>query len=602
MRRLNVLAAILLLALVAGCGGGGAPTPTASISGRVLDRTTNLPVAGAIVRVGSRVTQTDSAGRYTLTGIAAGTNRLWITADEHEPYFQTMSLSGTIPLPDVRLSETPEVNFYSVQTSGASGAITLNALVPEDRVKVVVATRDTGSTGYSSTSATSSVGLSALPGLMVREQTARRQLGLPRTPVAVKSNDVLRWELEQGLGSRHPRGAAWPRSLQPDFGVPHLVNDVVNFWLRTPMDLNNAISESQWGRYPATCKYVSPWTYIFVDNRQLGALAQADLNDLGTAFDAMVAKTHAQLGSEDSPGVDQDAHIYILVTDLAANLVGLFSPLNEYTDAYVYSYGQSLNPKVYFHSNERQMFYVDSGSTVSSLKAALAHEFGHMVFFNERNRANDTEQPLWLNEAVAEMNAEINGYGVEAGNSLLVGHVFDFLLNTPANSLIQWSESSELGVADYGAAYLFLRYIYDRFGDDTLRAILTSPLEGSASVADAVGGQSTFDDLFTDWTLALALDHWGWVDGNPRFNYATNFLDKDYTVDFGSGPQTIGLYGPWYWTSIPPKNVDGERINFQTKQYSAAFAHVQGLSGTATWTFTPSAPGATDVVVIRHRY
>lgn len=78
MRTLWVLGFVFLLSL--GANGGGCSNPNAvgvqqygSIVGRILDATTNQPVANALVSVGSLFTATsDPSGAFTLSNIPIG--------------------------------------------------------------------------------------------------------------------------------------------------------------------------------------------------------------------------------------------------------------------------------------------------------------------------------------------------------------------------------------------------------------------------------------------------------------------------------------------------------------------------------------------------
>jgi hypothetical protein len=589
---------VLLILAVAGCGGGsGSPATTRGITGRVLSNA-GSPILGAVVRVGAHVAATDASGGFTLTGVSAGTDRLWVTADGYEPYFKTMSLGSSLALGDLKLAATPGVSFYSVQTASGSGTLTMSDLTANDRVKVIVATRSKDTPGASVTGSLASMAFSALPGLGVRDGVAAERLGLPR--LGAGSADLRRRESERELAL----ALGSPSEQRSIFGAPLAANQplgyVESFWL-TVEGSDAPTLESQWQKYPATLKYTSNNTYVFVDNRDLATVAQDRIDALGSAFDTKILPTtHNFFGSEDNPGVDNDPHIYIFLTRMFNSTVGYFWGINEYTDQKVHS----STPPIY-HSNAHQMFFVSSdtsakGFTTDDLLAVLAHEFQHMIFFHERDRAKDPEQPTWLNEGLAEMSAEVNGYGLATSNALLVGHVYDYITNPMAESLTTWGEQS-LSTADYGAVYLFMRYFTDRFGRDKLKVLETGTPYGTAAVAAAAGPDWTFDDLFTDWTLAMALDHWNYVDvNNLRFNFADNTMDKTYTVTVKGLPKTVDIYGPWYYQSIPPTS-GGSPIDFRTLRYGAAYAHVKNLSGKVTWTFTPADPAITDVIAIRHR-
>lgn len=90
MRKLWVLGCVFLLSL--GANGGGCSNPNAvgvqqygSIVGRILDATTNRPVAGALVSVGSLFTATsDPNGAFTLSNIPIGHQEVTASAPGYQ--------------------------------------------------------------------------------------------------------------------------------------------------------------------------------------------------------------------------------------------------------------------------------------------------------------------------------------------------------------------------------------------------------------------------------------------------------------------------------------------------------------------------------------
>jgi hypothetical protein len=80
-----VTAFLLLVLTTAGCGGGSSSSPNnggnnnqqnATVSGRVVDRySSNQPLAGAIVTVGSQQAVTDSTGSFSVS-VPTGTSTI----------------------------------------------------------------------------------------------------------------------------------------------------------------------------------------------------------------------------------------------------------------------------------------------------------------------------------------------------------------------------------------------------------------------------------------------------------------------------------------------------------------------------------------------
>src|SRR5881396_4381711 len=53
-----------------------AQQPTGTIRGRITDNSTQQPITGATVTVGSRTALTSNEGRYTISGVPAGSDLL----------------------------------------------------------------------------------------------------------------------------------------------------------------------------------------------------------------------------------------------------------------------------------------------------------------------------------------------------------------------------------------------------------------------------------------------------------------------------------------------------------------------------------------------
>ena len=144
----------------------------------------------------------------------------------------------------------------------------------------------------------------------------------------------------------------------------------------------------------------------------------------------------------------------------------------------------------------------------------LAHEFQHMIhWYGDRNESS------WLNEGFSELASHLNGYDVGG---------FDYLYTSdPDLQLNDWPNDSSATTPHYGAAFLFVDYFLDRFGDDATKALVAHPENGLASVdavltemdiADPLTGEAIWaDDLFLDWVLATYLDDPSVADG--RYNY-----------------------------------------------------------------------------------
>ena len=126
----------------------------------------------------------------------------------------------------------------------------------------------------------------------------------------------------------------------------------------------------------------------------------------------------------------------------------------------------------------------------------IAHEFQHMLFFNEKVLAGRYYiDDLWINEGFSGLAEDIAGYGFEQGVSWFKeASFFDEPWST---SLINWRHSP----SDYGASNLFVRYLYDNFGRDILASISRSGADPRTAIENYTG--LSFAEIFENWSLAL---------------------------------------------------------------------------------------------------
>jgi immune inhibitor A len=238
----------------------------------------------------------------------------------------------------------------------------------------------------------------------------------------------------------------------------------------------------------ATLRYITPHSYFWVaDNVQFN---QTDIQRLMDAFENKIYPTdRAFFGSEWTPGVDDDPHIYILYTGgLGATVGGYFYSPDEYL------------PQIFQYSNAHEMFYISSSESLSDsyTYGSMAHELQHMIHWYQ-----DRNETAFLNEGFSELASFINGYAV--------GSFDQIYLANPDINLTDWLGSSADNSAHYGASFLFVTYFLDRFGEATTKALVHNQqngldsLDGTLSqdnIKDPVTSKVvTADDFFLDWAI-----------------------------------------------------------------------------------------------------
>jgi immune inhibitor A len=199
----------------------------------------------------------------------------------------------------------------------------------------------------------------------------------------------------------------------------------------------------------ATLKYITPHTYFWAEDG-----ADVNMNDLKSLMDTFENKIYPTdrefFGSEWTPGVDGDPHIYVVYSsNIGSTVAGYFSSADSY------------NPLVRKYSNGHEMYVLGTSQDLGDnyTYSTLAHEFVHMIQF-----PTDRNDVSWISEGFAELGAFLNGYDVGGADWLYTQNP-DLQLNT-------WVDSNSPDFSShYGASFLYLTYFLDRFGQDATKAL-----------------------------------------------------------------------------------------------------------------------------------
>ncbi|MBI3928576.1 MAG: hypothetical protein HY319_23760 [Armatimonadetes bacterium] len=233
----------------------------------------------------------------------------------------------------------------------------------------------------------------------------------------------------------------------------------------------------------------------------------------------------SEWNSNPTGGRDGDPEVVLVVLSSSSiggsNVFGFFRPGDEMTRAAVAT------------SNEGEILYLNAagfGGDMYDGLATLAHEFQHMVDYNEKVIRDGTftgvAEETTLDEGFSVLSEELNGFTLTSsggGNSFMFGAIREYLANPEGQSFFQFN----LGLESYGAGFLFVRYLHDRLGEDGIRDLVTSPEQGMTNIQDITG--RTFSEWFMDWVVAnLATDLGGPVPAELR--YINLPLDGTYTI------------------------------------------------------------------------
>lgn len=294
---------------------------------------------------------------------------------------------------------------------------------------------------------------------------------------------------------------------------PRKVGDKEKFWVSNQDTVENT-------QIDATLLYITPHAYFWAQDG-----VETDPEEVKKITDAFEEKMYPInrefFGSEWTPGIDGDEHIYLLYArGLGGNIAGYFSSAAE------------SNPLIQEYSNAHEMFLFNADNSPLSDEytySVLAHEFQHMIHWKQ-----DLNETSWINEGFSEVAVLLNGYNPGG---------FDFLyISDPDLQLNDWPNDSNSTSPHYGASFLFLTYFLDRFGEEATQALVKDQDNGMDSVDNVLAQINATDpltnqpigadDFFMDWAVTnLLLDESA---GDGRYIY-NNYSDANRA----SGSETL---------------------------------------------------------------
>ncbi|MEB3198266.1 MAG: hypothetical protein VKP62_13780 [Candidatus Sericytochromatia bacterium] len=244
--------------------------------------------------------------------------------------------------------------------------------------------------------------------------------------------------------------------------------------------------------------------------------------EVAEAFDRTIYPTTTRIfGSEPKPGVDGDERVMILFSPAVGNY-GKDTTLGYFSQRDAFAPDPRAGGKL-ARSNARELLYVSSQILLQGgpqdYLGTIAHEFQHMINFNQKVLLGKqrTSEDLWIDEGMAMYAIEANGYGLKAGGTVLANHVKQFQKEPDAYSLSDWDGNPQ-GIG-YGPVYLLVVYLADHFGEDLIKAIVTSPKVGVGNVSDMLQKRgANLAGVIHDWALANLLDGDESV-SDPRYQY-----------------------------------------------------------------------------------
>lgn len=282
-------------------------------------------------------------------------------------------------------------------------------------------------------------------------------------------------------------------TIIPSFSFADSLNQKLTF------NVNSTYDQLSREKVSATLIKISDKAYFYIDDKFLDEQdkkkVEKSISDLATAFDEKIYPKLTDIyGKEWTPGIDEDPHIFVLLTDMKKNIGGYF---NE---------GDEFPKRLFPDSNEKEIVYLNSDFLFSKrkIKGNLAHEFTHLITFNQKQKRTGHAEEVWLNELRAEYSPTLVGYEIPYQGSHLKERV-EFFIKNPNDSLTEWKNTKY----DYGVVTVFGHYLVEHYGIEILSESLHSDHTGILSINDALkklGYKKDFSQVFTDWAIAVLVN------------------------------------------------------------------------------------------------
>ena len=284
--------------------------------------------------------------------------------------------------------------------------------------------------------------------------------------------------------------------ILPSISRADYLGQKASFSIDPSYDLN---SRSQ---ITATCQKIGSQIYFYIDDSWWNSLDYSQQGEISSALDSLSGEFSSKIyptltsafGSPNEPGIDRDVMITVLIHPMIEEAGGYFV-LGD-------GYPKLQSPK----SNEREMFYLNTKYIEEPrAKGFIAHEFMHLITFNQKEILRKVTEDVWLNEAYSEYAPTLLGYDSVFEGSALQRRIKNFL-ERPNDSLMGWQNKPY----DYGVVNLFTQYLVDQYGSKILIDAMHSSKIGISSINEALAKNNfkeDFSQIFTDWTIAVLVNN-----------------------------------------------------------------------------------------------
>lgn len=364
---------------------------------------------------------------------------------------------------------------------------------------------------------------------------AMSRRGPASLPFAVTFDNHLR-ELESGYA-----GLARPAMAARAPGVA--AASTLSVGQRRTFHVCNTVTCSQAADFTtvtATLMYVGKHAAIYQDvAAPANGFAASDFQTVGQLFDNDLYGVDTQAFGVESD-VDENGLVLILFTPVVNKL----TPKNQCSTSFVTGFFFSIDIDPAFksdnRSNQAEVFYAivpDPQGTASCsftntsvrrlVPVTFVHEFQHMIsYYHHVLLRGGASEALWLNEGMSHLAEELGGFHFLAlgdttqFSNFAIGDLFNAYkyLKDPGAHFAFFGKGTGT-LEERGAAWLFLRWVVDQFGDDVIRRLSETGVKGTENVAAATG--EPVAALLPQWFLANYVSDLPGFTAPSRLTYTT---------------------------------------------------------------------------------
>lgn len=327
--------------------------------------------------------------------------------------------------------------------------------------------------------------------------------------------------------------------------------------------VNTAIAEEYASKFEEMYPYI---TNVFgkesekiINYDSKSVVDMSTLSDTGTKINIVVYDIGADYGSQST----------------GSGVVGYFYAKDYYYTAQtdssgssiistILGYGGNSSTSIITKSNVGKYFYIDSGfanSDFNTTISTLAHEFQHMIDFNQKNMKHTLSPETSYNEMLSmlceDMMQEKLGLADYASPK---NRIQSFNTYYYISGIREYLSDSKYSAYSYSTSYAFGSWLARQYGGAALvKEISQNEYVGNDSLVNAVnkvnGTSKSFDDLFAEFVLAVT-----GISSSYNASYTHNQNAKQ-TITCGSYSYPMKAFNLWSDASTSYQR-DGEDATY----------------------------------------